>query len=375
MTGRWPRTTSAPSSPIRGGAPKGRPVRSSWSRPRAPSTAPSRSARGRRYPRDWAMTREQPRHRPRGSGTPSRRRVWQSPAGAGRRSLPERAPGLHQRGVPPGLVDDRGQPRKHPQRDRPPSASGGNGRHRSLARDLVTPAAQGGVTVRSAESHRGTMGRSNVIIVGSVVLAPLILGLESYALFRAHHRRARTAEITGLTEMNAAPVLGAPVARAPAIPLSAERPSPPPPPAPAAPTAEDPPPPKPRPSVTSRRTRRSSSRQPADAASVDGEVLQAADEQVFDLLQSAGRTARRDPRHRRRLRAHRPGDCTAPAGRRPSERGAGPERRSGATRGDRRRPRPGGHARLHFPGAESRASRAQSIPPRAGARPLDVFSL
>jgi hypothetical protein len=33
------------------------------------------------------------------------------------------------------------------------------------------------------------MGRSNVIIVGVVVLAPLILGIESYALFRAHHRR------------------------------------------------------------------------------------------------------------------------------------------------------------------------------------------
>ena len=33
------------------------------------------------------------------------------------------------------------------------------------------------------------MGRSNVIIVGVVVLAPLILGIESYALYRAHHRR------------------------------------------------------------------------------------------------------------------------------------------------------------------------------------------
>ena len=38
------------------------------------------------------------------------------------------------------------------------------------------------------------MGRSNAILVGSVVLAPLILGVESYALYHAHHRRARTAE-------------------------------------------------------------------------------------------------------------------------------------------------------------------------------------
>ena len=39
------------------------------------------------------------------------------------------------------------------------------------------------------------MGRSNVILVGSFVLAPLILGVESYALFRSHHHRvARVAE-------------------------------------------------------------------------------------------------------------------------------------------------------------------------------------
>ena len=41
------------------------------------------------------------------------------------------------------------------------------------------------------------MGRSNVIIVGVVVLAPLILGIESYALYRAHHRRPRTVKKTG----------------------------------------------------------------------------------------------------------------------------------------------------------------------------------
>ncbi len=32
------------------------------------------------------------------------------------------------------------------------------------------------------------MGRSNVILVGSVVLAPLILATEGYALYRSHHR-------------------------------------------------------------------------------------------------------------------------------------------------------------------------------------------
>ena len=41
------------------------------------------------------------------------------------------------------------------------------------------------------------MGRWNVIIVGSLVLAPLVLGIESYVLFKAHHRRVRPAELTG----------------------------------------------------------------------------------------------------------------------------------------------------------------------------------
>ena len=126
------------------------------------------------------------------------------------------------------------------------------------------------------------MGRSNVIIVSSVVLAPLILGLESYALFRAHHRRARTAEITGLIEMNAAPVLGAPVAQAPAIPVSGERPSPPPPSAPATPTAEDPPPKTE--TVSDVQTDPTVERRRQLMLQRRGEVLQAADEQVFDLL-------------------------------------------------------------------------------------------
>ena len=127
------------------------------------------------------------------------------------------------------------------------------------------------------------MGRSNVIIVGSVVLAPLILGVESYALYRAHHRRARTVEITGLTEMSAAPVPGAPIAQAPAVPLPAERPSPlPPPPAPAAPATEGPPPETE--TVSDIQTEPTIERRRQLMLQRRGEILQTADEQVFDLL-------------------------------------------------------------------------------------------
>jgi len=87
------------------------------------------------------------------------------------------------------------------------------------------------------------MGRSNVIIVGSVVLAPLILGIESYLLFKAHHRRVRTAELTGSIEVSTAPESVAAVAQTPAVPVSAEPlvhpPSPRP--NPASPSAEAPP--------------------------------------------------------------------------------------------------------------------------------------
>jgi hypothetical protein len=124
------------------------------------------------------------------------------------------------------------------------------------------------------------MGRSNVIIVGSVVLAPLILGLESYVLFRTHHHLARTAEITGLTDMTAAAVLPAPVARTPAIPLSVERPSPPPP--PAAPAAEDPP--AETETVSDVQTDPTVERRRQLMLRRRGEVLQAADEQVFGTL-------------------------------------------------------------------------------------------
>ena len=123
------------------------------------------------------------------------------------------------------------------------------------------------------------MGRSNVIIVGSVVLAPLILGAESFALYRAHRHRARTAQIAGPSETRSAPVLEAPEAWTPSVPAPAERPLPPPPPAPA---AADPPSEaetvsdvQPDPTVD-RRWRMISQRR--------GEILQAADEQVFGLL-------------------------------------------------------------------------------------------
>jgi hypothetical protein len=125
------------------------------------------------------------------------------------------------------------------------------------------------------------MGRSNVIIVGSVVLAPLVLGIESYALYRAHHRRVRTSEIAAPTEMIALPPPAAPLAQAPPVPVPAERPSTPPP-APAAPAAEAPPPEtetvsdvQPDPSVERRRQMIAQHR---------GEVLQAADERAFGIL-------------------------------------------------------------------------------------------
>jgi hypothetical protein len=128
------------------------------------------------------------------------------------------------------------------------------------------------------------MGRSNVIIVGSVVLAPLILGAESFALYRAHRHRARTAQIAGPSEMSATPLVEAATVQPPARPAPDERPvSPPPSPTPpAVPAAADPPPEtetvsdvQPDPAVERRRQLMLRRR---------GEVLQAADEQVFGLL-------------------------------------------------------------------------------------------
>ena len=128
------------------------------------------------------------------------------------------------------------------------------------------------------------MGRSNIIIVGAVVLAPLILGIESYALYRAHHRRVRTTVSTGSTELTAPPGMDAPVGQTPALPPSAERPLPPPQlPAPEAPAAGDPPP-EPE-TVSDVQTDPTVGRRWRAMMQRRGEVVQAADEQVFDLLQ------------------------------------------------------------------------------------------
>jgi hypothetical protein len=150
------------------------------------------------------------------------------------------------------------------------------------------------------------MGRSNVIIVGSVVLAPLVLGFESYALYRAHHGRVRPAKIAASTDLtaSAAPGPAAPVAAAPPVPVPGDRPLAPPP-APAAPATEDPPPEnetvsevQPDPTVERRRQLMLQRR---------AEVLRAADEQAFGVLNlpDAQRTAIRaiDSAYSRQLQA------------------------------------------------------------------------
>jgi hypothetical protein len=123
------------------------------------------------------------------------------------------------------------------------------------------------------------MGRSNVIIVGSVVLAPLLLGTESYLLFKAHHRRVRPSQITGSMEESAAPVFSAPVAQAAVLAVSYGGPLP------AAPppvAAADPPVTE---TVTDVQTDPTVERRRQLIMKRRGQVLQAADEQVFGLLQ------------------------------------------------------------------------------------------
>jgi hypothetical protein len=123
------------------------------------------------------------------------------------------------------------------------------------------------------------MGRSNVIIVGAVALAPLVLGIESYLLFRAHHR-ARTTENIESIEGGAATLPSRPAAQSSPAAVATER-SPVPPAHPAAPVAAALQP-EPEtvsdvqidPTVDHRRQLMLRRR---------GEVLQAADEQVFDL--------------------------------------------------------------------------------------------
>jgi hypothetical protein len=122
------------------------------------------------------------------------------------------------------------------------------------------------------------MGRSNVIIVGSVVLAPLVLGIESYALYRAHHHRTRA----GSTEMTAP---AAPIPQPLPLPARAGPslgPSAPPPPAPAAPAAEGPPPGTE--TVSDVQPDLSVQRQRQMMLEHRDEILQAADEQAFAIL-------------------------------------------------------------------------------------------
>jgi hypothetical protein len=132
------------------------------------------------------------------------------------------------------------------------------------------------------------MGRSNVIIVGSVVLAPLVLGIEGYALYRAHHRRVRIREVAASTEMIAPPAPAAPLAQAPPLPAPAERPLAPP---PAAPAAEDPSPESE--TVSDVQPDLSVQRQRQMMLEHRAEILQAADEQTFSILNvpDAQRTA------------------------------------------------------------------------------------
>jgi hypothetical protein len=124
------------------------------------------------------------------------------------------------------------------------------------------------------------MGRSNVIIVGSVVLAPLLLGTESYLLFKARHGRMRAAQTTESFEVT---VPSTPLTQSSSTPAPADLPSPalpiplPAPPAPgdAAPSTETVIDVEADPTVDRRRQLILRRR---------GEVLQAADEQGFELL-------------------------------------------------------------------------------------------
>lgn len=126
------------------------------------------------------------------------------------------------------------------------------------------------------------MGRANTIIVGSVVLAPLILGIEGYFVFRPHHR-ARAVAAPAVEEP--APAVSPP---APGQPVVAAQPPP------------SPAPPAPGPSADERAPAAETS-PPSDAwveAEQDPSVVQrqrilrehrrvvirAADEKAFDTL-------------------------------------------------------------------------------------------
>ena len=130
------------------------------------------------------------------------------------------------------------------------------------------------------------MGRANAIVVGSAVLAPLLLGVEGFALFRPHHRPPPPAEMADLPAAAVPRPAPLPVAPPPEAPPPVRRTvapaAPPPPEQPAA--AEEP------------------AEAPADPTTVarwrelmahQRQVVRDADEKVFDVLNlpDAQRTA------------------------------------------------------------------------------------
>jgi|HubBroStandDraft_2_1064218.scaffolds.fasta_scaffold28166_2 type IV secretory pathway VirB10-like protein len=123
------------------------------------------------------------------------------------------------------------------------------------------------------------MGRPNTILVGSVLLAASILGVDGYVFFRACRR-------------SAGPPPDAPAPRPevaqeqPAAAALPRAPDPPPPPVPVEPVAPDPTPPPPAPpdgtgDVASDPTLQ---RRQDLLLQRRGQVIQAADERVFDIL-------------------------------------------------------------------------------------------
>lgn len=117
------------------------------------------------------------------------------------------------------------------------------------------------------------MGRSNAIVVGVVVLGPLILGLEGYAGYRSHHRPRAT-------ELADTPPATSPEAQAQpaAAPAGAVPPADP-------PAPEDPPPPQAE-TVEAVEATQAPTFQQRQRLLLEHrrQIIQAADEQVFDLL-------------------------------------------------------------------------------------------
>jgi Spy/CpxP family protein refolding chaperone len=116
------------------------------------------------------------------------------------------------------------------------------------------------------------MGRANAIVVGSAVLAPLILGIEGYALLRQHHRPT-AAEMTDLPAAAAPTPLSLVAAPPPAAPPAAD-PMPP-------PQPETPPETAPGPAEAHAPTTLAQQR---ELVVHEREIVQQADEKVFESL-------------------------------------------------------------------------------------------